>query len=75
MSADKPAFTDDFVDDFLFANVLTLDDYFVRRSPISEFICYANEDGQKLFLSISNDQLFKAALVRLHALGVKVVEL
>ncbi|WP_236208688.1 hypothetical protein [Pseudomonas tohonis] len=72
MTADKPVFTDDFVDDFLFRNGMVVDDYFICRTPNSESICYKEIGGQKFHLLISNDELFKAALARLIALGVTI---
>ncbi|WP_374979823.1 hypothetical protein PSGK_27500 [Pseudomonas solani] len=72
MPADKPVFTDDFVDDFLFKNGMLLSDYFIRRTPNSEIICYKGMGGQKFYLRISNDELFMAALARLIALGVAI---
>ncbi|MGA6106719.1 hypothetical protein ABS648_04765 [Pseudomonas solani] len=72
VSADKPVFTDDFVDDFLFRNGMVVDDYFIYRAPNSESICYKGIGGQKFHLLISNDELFKAALARLIALGVTI---
>lgn len=72
MLDNKPIFTDDFVDDFLFKKGLTLNDYFIYRTPNSEAVCFKDGGGQKFYLRISNDELFKAALARLLALGVAI---
>lgn len=72
LSVDKPVFTDGFVGGYLFKNGLALNNYFMRRSPNSEVICYKNGSGQKVYLVISNDELFQAVFTRLVALGVTV---
>lgn len=63
------------MDGVLFGNGLTLADYFVRKSPVSEAVCYLDRNGQQFYLSIGNDELFKAALARLITLGVRIVVL
>jgi len=63
------------VNDLLFGAGLSLSDYFVRRTPVSETVCYADKEGQQFYLSIGNDHLMRRALERLHALGVRVVDL
>jgi len=75
MSTHKNEFNDEFVDGLLFGAGLSLNDYFVRRTPISETVCYADKGGQQFYLSIGNDDLMRRALERLHALGVRVVDL
>lgn len=72
LSTKLPALTDEFVDDFLFKNGLTLNDYFIYKTPNSESICFKEGNGQKFHLSIGNDELFKAAFARLIALGVTI---
>jgi len=71
----KNEFTDEFVHSLLFGKGLDLADYFVRRTPVSETVCYADKEGQHFHLSIGNDDLMRRALERLHALGVRVVDL
>jgi len=44
-------------------------------APVSETVCYADKEGQQFYLSIGNDHLMRCALERLHALGVRVVDL
>ncbi len=75
MSTNSTKFTDDFVDGVLFGNGLALTDYFIRKSQDSEVICYLGESGESFYLSIGDDDLFKALLVRLRELGARVVTL
>lgn len=60
-------------DEFLFGNGARVEDYFIRRTPISEVICTI-EDGQEYSLLISNQELFEGVRARLLELGVRIVE-
>ncbi len=62
-------------DEFLFGLGLKLDDYFIERSPVSEVICFKNDDDRVFDLAITNEDLRAAALSRLIELGVRVVEM
>lgn len=62
-------------DQFLFGRGLKLGDYFIERTPVSEVICFKNEDGRVFDLAISNPDLHSKALARLVELGVRVVEM
>lgn len=62
-------------DEFLFGRGLELGDYFIERTPVSEVICFKNEDGRAFDLAISNPDLHSAALARLVELGVRIVEM
>jgi hypothetical protein len=75
MSTHKNEFTDEFVDNVLFGSGLSLEDYFVRRTPVSETVCYSDKEGQRFYLSIGNDDLMRRALERLQVLGVRAVDL
>lgn len=66
-------FSVEFIDNILFGDGLTLGDYVLRKSPVSETVCYTGRDGRQFYLSIGNDVLYKAALERLVALGVKTI--
>lgn len=66
-------FTHEFVDDFLFGKGLTLKDYVIRRTPVSECICCGEGDAE-FDLLISNDKLRMLVLERLISLNVSVVD-
>ena len=62
-------------DEFLFGAGLRLQDYYIGRTPISEVICFRNEEGREFDLLISDDKLYAAAKMRLLELGVRIVDL
>jgi len=63
------------VDDFLFANGMRVEDYFIEQTPVSEVLCYKNAAGRKFDLLIDDERLAAAAKARLRQLGVSVVKL
>ena len=67
--------TEDFLNDFLFGRGLTVDNYFIEVTPVSEMLCYRNTEGREFDLPISDNALAVAAIKRLKALGVKVVKI
>lgn len=69
-----PDFNDNFVDELLFRNGLTLDHYVIRTSPISEAVCYSDGTGREFYLRVSNDTLMLAVLSRLRRLGVRRID-
>jgi hypothetical protein len=70
----NPKFTPEFVDERLFGSGLTLDDYFLSRTPFSEVILYTEKNGGECYLSVSNDELAQLMKKRLIELGVRVDE-
>ena len=74
MSIDND-FTVEFVDKFLFGEGFTVDDYFLRKTPVSETINYIDKNGRRFYLSVGSDVLFEAAVARLVALGVRTIVL
>lgn len=61
------------IDNFLFGNGVTILDYFLRVTPISESLCFTNREGREFYLPISDDELAEAAIQRLKDLGVRIV--
>ncbi len=61
------------VNDFLFGSGLTVHDYFIERTPLSEMLCYRNADGREFDLPIDDDALAAAVYERLKTLNVRVV--
>lgn len=61
-------------DEFLFGRGLTLKDYFIERTPVSEMVCFENGEGRVFDLSISNSELKSQVVSRLVELGVRIIE-
>lgn len=62
-------------DEFLFAQGVTIDNYFIEITPVSEMICYRNSEGREFDLPINDPELYKAVVSRLKELGVRIVRL
>ncbi|OXI87195.1 hypothetical protein CFB40_16095 [Burkholderia sp. AU31652] len=62
-------------DEFLFAQGLTIENYFIELTPVSEMICYRNSEGREFDLPINDPDLYDAAVLRLKELGVRIVRL
>ncbi|WP_208449718.1 hypothetical protein [Burkholderia ambifaria] len=62
-------------DEFLFSQGLTIENYFIEITPVSEMICYRNSEGREFDLPINDPELYDAAVSRLRALGVRIVTL
>lgn len=60
---------DEKVEQFLFGQSLTLDDYYFEQSPVSQVVCYRNSQGREYDLLISDDELAAAAIKRLKTAG------
>ncbi|WP_426319513.1 immunity protein Imm33 domain-containing protein [Pseudoduganella sp. R-43] len=63
------------VDDYLFGRGLTLADYYIEQTPVSEMLCYRDANGRDFDLQINDAQLAAAVLTRLKGLGVRIVRL
>lgn len=63
------------VDEFLFGRGLTVEDYFIEQTPVSEMLCFRNSDGREFDLPINDAVMADAVLARLKDLGVRVVKL
>jgi hypothetical protein len=63
------------VDEFLFGRGLTVEDYFIEKTPVSEMLCFRNSDGREFDLPINDAAMAHAVLERLKELGVRVVKL
>ncbi|MEN2426506.1 hypothetical protein [Chromobacterium vaccinii] len=63
------------VEDFLFNRGLSLADYFIEQTPVSEMLCYRNKEGREFDLPINDPKLASAVFVRLKQMGVRVVKL
>lgn len=63
------------VDEFLFSRGLTVEDYFIEQTPVSEMLCFRNSDGREFDLPINDSAMANAVLARLKDLGVRVVKL
>jgi len=61
-------------DEFLFNQGMELDDYYIRKTPVSEEICYLGPGDREYVLLIGDRELARSALDRLKELGVRVVE-
>jgi hypothetical protein len=62
------------VEKFLFGQGLSVDDYFIEQTPISEVICYRNKEGRDFDLLIDDVELAIKATERLKELGVRVMK-
>ncbi|MET1257213.1 hypothetical protein [Aliikangiella maris] len=71
MSNSKKIPTD--LDDYLFGNGLTIENYFVRVTPFSETICYRNGEGKEFYLTVNNDEFEEKLRSRLIELGSEIV--
>lgn len=61
------------MDSFLFGSGITLTDYFLEVTPVSEALCFTNRGGREFYLPINDDELAQAAIQRLKYLGVRIV--
>ena len=61
------------VEEFLFGSGLTLQNYFIEQTPVSEMICYRNAEGRQFDLLIDDVALAAGILARLKELNVKIV--
>jgi hypothetical protein len=64
----------DVVDDFLFGTGMSVDDYYIERTPISEILCYRGADGRDFDLPIHDEALAVAVHERLKTLDVRVID-
>ncbi|MHA6823009.1 hypothetical protein ACQUKI_15940 [Ralstonia pseudosolanacearum] len=62
------------VDEFLFGRGLTVGDYFIEQTPVSELLCYRNSEGREFDLPINDDAFAGEVLSRLKELGVRIVK-
>jgi hypothetical protein len=62
------------VNDFLFGNGLSVRDYQIERTAVSEMLCYRNAEGREFDLPINDEALAAAVYERLKALNVRVVD-
>src|SRR5262249_8882854 len=62
------------VDEYLFREGMTLANYWIERTPVSEVVCYKNLEGREFDLMISNNHCTHLIKQRLLALGVRIVE-
>ncbi|BBA35543.1 uncharacterized protein sS8_3606 [Methylocaldum marinum] len=69
------ALLDERIESILFGQGLQVDDYFIEQTPVSEVICYKNQDGRIFDLIIDDSELAIGAMQRLKSLGVKMVRL
>ncbi|MBM0103557.1 hypothetical protein JM946_02325 [Steroidobacter sp. S1-65] len=60
------------VEQLLFGSGLTVENYYIERTPVSEVICYKNREGRRFDLLVDDDALGTLAKRRLLELGVKV---
>jgi len=67
--------SENMVNDFLFGSGLTVQDYFIERTPVSEMLCYRNAEGREFDLPINDEALATAVYERLKALNVRIVDL
>lgn len=61
-------------DNLLFRDGLTLQDYYIERTPLGDFVCFVGSDGAKFDLLIEDSQMHEVAVARLLELGAPVVE-
>ena len=61
-------------DEYLFGRGMELEDYYIRKTPVSEKICYLGPGDREYVLLIGNHELASDALHRLKELGVRVLE-
>lgn len=57
---------------FLFGTGLTVNDYFIEMTPVSEMVCYRNAEGSLFDLVINDAELNAAVIRRLRSLDVRV---
>jgi hypothetical protein len=67
--------SENMVDDFLFGSGLSVKDYFIERTPVSEMLCYRNAEGREFDLPINDEALAAAVYERLKALNVRIIDL
>jgi hypothetical protein len=60
--------------EFLFGRGLTLQHYFIERTPVSEVIGFTDDNGRAFDLHISDDELALSAKSLLLELGVRVID-
>lgn len=58
--------------EYLFGRGMTLQDYFIERTPVSESICFTY-NGRTFDMLISDEELFRGAVSLLLELGVRIV--
>lgn len=63
------------IDEYLFGQGLTVADYYIEQTPVSEVVCYRNTSGREFDVHIDHAELAEAVLQRLKQLGVHVVRL
>ncbi|MCI3206436.1 hypothetical protein DBA20_15865 [Pandoraea capi] len=63
------------VDEFLFGRGLTVENYFIEQTPVSEMLCYRNSEGREFDLPINDHDFADDVLNRLKGLGVRIVKL
>ncbi|MGC7406877.1 hypothetical protein ACPWR0_23375 [Pandoraea pneumonica] len=63
------------VEDFLFGHGLSLANYFIEQTPVSEMLCYVNAEGREFDLPINDPELASAVLIHLKNIGVRVVKI
>lgn len=61
--------------EFLFGRGQTVADYYIEVTPYSEMICFTGQDGQELYLSMSDAELEEAAILELRKQAVRIVKL
>lgn len=63
------------VEQVLFGSGLTVDDYYIEQSPVSELLCYRTSSGRDFDLLIDHPELYSGAFARLRLLDVRVVKI
>ena len=61
-------------DELIFRNNLSIDDYFIEKTPVSTTICFRDGNGKIFDLSVTNSDLKNTIIYRLIELGVRIVE-
>ena len=67
--------SENMVNDFLFGSGLSVQDYFIERTPVSEMLGYRNAEGREFDLPINDEALAAAVYERLKELNVRIIDL
>ncbi len=60
-------------DELLFGRGMTVEDYYISKTPVSEEICFIGPGGRAYTLLIHDIELYKQSFDRLRELGVREV--
>jgi hypothetical protein len=66
--------SEEMADNFLFESGLSVQDYFIERTPVSEMLCYRNAQGREFDLPINDEARAAAVYEKLKALNVRIVD-